>query len=120
MVSSSTFASEMRTSPAMTRPLSRTRSRMSIRLVGPATLGKRSMLSLRNCVVGAVLAYTLSAAVRAQATEQLQPRQRSFAAQMSNATRPSWDCQFSLNRQPISLLFLHKNRGGDSITDRPE
>lgn len=44
MVSSSTFAKEMRTSPATTSPLSRTRSRMSIRLVVPATVGTRSIL----------------------------------------------------------------------------
>src|SRR6516225_4916316 len=44
IVSNSTLANEMRTSPAITRPLSRIRSRMSIRfVVVPETLGTRSI-----------------------------------------------------------------------------
>src|SRR5581483_1219281 len=43
MVSSSTLASEIRTSPAITRPLSSTRSRMSIRLAVPVSAGVRSI-----------------------------------------------------------------------------
>src|SRR5215468_1283911 len=39
IVNNSTLASEMRISPAITSPLSRTRSRMSIRLVVPETVG---------------------------------------------------------------------------------
>lgn len=45
MVSSSTLANEIRTSPAMTKPLSSTRSRTSTRLAVPETTGMRSMLS---------------------------------------------------------------------------
>ena len=42
-VSNSTFAREIRISPAMTKPLSRTRSRISTRLVVPDTVGTRSI-----------------------------------------------------------------------------
>ena len=43
IVSSSTFAKETRTSPAITNPLSRTRSRISTRLVVPETVGTLSI-----------------------------------------------------------------------------
>jgi hypothetical protein len=43
IVSSSTFANAIRTSPAITNPLSRTRSRISTRFVVPVTVGTRSM-----------------------------------------------------------------------------
>src|SRR5205085_1264553 len=43
IVSNSTLASDMRTSPATTSPLSRMRSRMSSRLVVPETVAIRSM-----------------------------------------------------------------------------
>src|SRR5689334_11583673 len=43
MVSNSTLARETRMSPAITKPLSRIRSRMSIRFVVPATVGTRSI-----------------------------------------------------------------------------
>src|SRR5947209_6819312 len=45
IVNSSTFASEIRISPAITSPLSRTRSRISTRLVVPETVGTLCMLS---------------------------------------------------------------------------
>ena len=44
IVSNSTFASAMLISPAMTKPLSRTRSRMSIRFVLPEMVGTRSIV----------------------------------------------------------------------------
>lgn len=43
MVNNSTFASEIRTSPAITNPLSRMRSRMSSRFAVPETVGTRSI-----------------------------------------------------------------------------
>src|SRR5437016_3631374 len=45
IVNNSTLAKEMRISPAITRPLSSTRSRMSRRLVVPETVGTLCMLS---------------------------------------------------------------------------
>jgi len=45
MVKSSTFAKAMLISPAMTSPLSRTRSKMSIRFVLPEIAGTRSIVS---------------------------------------------------------------------------
>jgi hypothetical protein len=54
MVSSSTFASAIRTSPAITNPLSSTRSRISIRLVVPETVGlsMRVFLMARGRILG--------------------------------------------------------------------
>src|ERR1700722_13813499 len=43
MVSNSTFANETRISPAITKPLSRTRSKMSTRFVVPETAGTLSI-----------------------------------------------------------------------------
>src|SRR5215472_5624449 len=48
MVNNSTLAREMRMSPAMTSPLSSTRSRMSIRLVVPETVGTLCICYLRK------------------------------------------------------------------------
>ena len=45
-MSNSTFANEIRTSPAITNPLSRTRSRISTRFVVPAVVGTRSIASV--------------------------------------------------------------------------
>jgi hypothetical protein len=61
MVSNSTFASETRMSPAMTSPLSRIRSRMSMRFVVPCTVGTLSInvgFQPANADLEAELAYT--------------------------------------------------------------